>query len=154
MPKLTGLRVIYGDSPLAQQLPTAHPEVESLIVECDKPIDFSSLPEWSSLQFLSLSFGSCAWLVHSGRSMAPARQVRNLRVRVRSGYAGLAHLAEIFPALSLLEITTEVPESRELDLTALQSLRGLRVDIVSLRHAVPPTVVGGEPFGDRLTVRG
>ncbi|MGW2511621.1 NACHT domain-containing protein [Streptomyces scopuliridis] len=154
MPKLTELRLSYGDSPLAQQLPTAHPEVESLIVECDKPIDFSSLPEWSSLRFLTLSFGSCTWLVHSGRRVAPARQVRNLRVRVRSGYAGLAHLAENFPALSLLEITTELPESRELDLTPLQSLHGLRVTIVSLWHAALPTVIGGEPFGDRLTVRG
>ncbi|MFB6979163.1 NACHT domain-containing protein [Streptomyces scopuliridis] len=72
MPKLTGLRLSYGESPLAQQLPTAHPEVESLIVECDKPIDFSSLPEWSSLRFLTLSFGSCAWSGWtSSRSVTP-----------------------------------------------------------------------------------
>ncbi|MFJ9027755.1 NACHT domain-containing protein [Streptomyces sp. NPDC102274] len=153
MPKLSSLRLSYGDSPLAQQLPTAHPDVESLTIECDKPIDFSSLPEWTSLRFLTLSFGSCTWLVHSGQGMAPTRQVRDLRVRIRSGYAGLAHLAGIFPSLSLLEITTEVPESRELDLTPLRSLPGLRVEIVPLRHAVPPTVIGGEPFGDRLTVR-
>ncbi|MFE9888936.1 hypothetical protein [Streptomyces scopuliridis] len=102
MPKLTGLRLSYGDSPPAQQLPTAHPEVETLTIECDNPIAFSSLPEWSSL--------------------------------------------------SRLQIITNMPESRELDLTPLQSLRGLRVDIGPLRAFVAPTVVGGEFFGNRLTV--
>ncbi|MFE4371391.1 NACHT domain-containing protein [Streptomyces sp. NPDC056835] len=154
MPKLKELQLVYGDSPLAQQLPTAHPAVENLVVECDKPIDFSSLPEWPALRYLTLSFGSCAWLVHSGRSMAPARQVRNLRVRIRSGYAGLAHLAEIFPSLSLLEISMEVSENAELNLTPLQSLPGLRVEVLPAWDGVLPTVIGGEPFGDRLTVHG
>ncbi|MFD7222753.1 NACHT domain-containing protein [Streptomyces sp. NPDC059892] len=54
MPELSSLRLTYGDSPLAQQLPTGHPRVKSLTIQCEKPIDFSSLPEWTSLSQLEI----------------------------------------------------------------------------------------------------
>ncbi|MGW6600976.1 NACHT domain-containing protein [Streptomyces sp. NPDC055036] len=54
MPKLSSLRLTYRDSPLAQQLPTGHPEVELLTIQCEKPIDFSSLTEWTSLSELEI----------------------------------------------------------------------------------------------------
>ncbi|MFD5749168.1 NACHT domain-containing protein [Streptomyces sp. NPDC127033] len=148
-PGLSHLLLTYR-AKTARQLPAAHPGVRHLDIVSERPVDLRSLREWSSLRHLGLMVGSCGWLSPPDGHVVPVPQVVTLGLHLRSDHDGLAHISEVFPSLTELDLTTGAPGNRELDLTPLQGIPGLRVG-VSL-DGRPLRIIGTEPLGDRLTV--
>ncbi|WP_329067008.1 NACHT domain-containing protein [Streptomyces sp. NBC_01429] len=107
IPHLRYLKLDYGPSSL-DRLPAAHPEVSHLRLDSARPLDLSSLCEWSSLRNLHLSIGSCTSLTHGTSEPVPAPQVTSLRLDLTTDHAGVAHLANAFPSLTTLDVFTRV----------------------------------------------
>ncbi|MFJ2173690.1 NACHT domain-containing protein [Streptomyces sp. NPDC087851] len=148
-PDLSDLLLTYRAKTM-QELPAAHPGVRFLEIVSETPIDLSTLREWSSLRHLGLMIGSCTWLSRPDRHVVPAPQVVTVALHLRSDHDGLAHIGDAFPSLTELALATGAPGNRELDLTPLHGIPGLRVN-VSL-DGRPLRIIGTEPLGDRLTV--
>ncbi|MFI9586494.1 NACHT domain-containing protein [Streptomyces sp. NPDC052236] len=146
-PKLTGLQLHFQGSNAMQYLPTAHPGVGVLNIDSPEAVDLHTLPEWRGLRRLGLTIDSCTWLAEGG--LRPAPGVVTVSLELRSDHAGLEHLPRLFPSLTTLHVSTDVPEP--LDLTPLHGLPGLEIEVW---HDAETrlSIIGGEAFGDRLTV--
>ncbi|MFC9429209.1 NACHT domain-containing protein [Streptomyces sp. NPDC056987] len=153
IPELAALLLEYPSTLSTSSLPRAHPGVVVLDVLCGKRIDLSTLRLWPALRALTLHLDSCTWLVHGRRgTTTPAPQITSLDLHIGSDYAGLEHVAEAFPSLTELTLSSLVPESEDLDLTPLHGLPGLRITVSAKWPGSLPTLLGTEPFGDRLTI--
>ncbi|SPF05242.1 serine protease [Streptomyces sp. MA5143a] len=150
-----------------------HPGVRELTVDSPHEDWLARLDDWASLEGLKVLGGSgqgvseilCAVSgvprissvglnvrsLHELAASEPLPHVRRLELYGVVDSSGTASLCRVFPQLEglTLHLRPSVETTDPVDLTALQSLPGLRLTLTGQIWEGTP-IVGGEAFGDRL----